>query len=89
MSELPRMSSFKLTNFMDSSNPDAFSQKSPARQSSEVNVGSAGETETSSKRTLPGGEVGSLEEGMLENTLDSTQRGDNVDTVVVDCRGRG
>ena len=35
------------------------------------------------EKTLPGGEVSALEQGVLEDTLNTTQGGDNVHTVVV------
>ena len=35
------------------------------------------------EQTFPRGEVGALEECMLEDTFHASQRGDNVDTIVI------
>lgn len=73
---------------MDSSKPEAFSLLKYRRMSARV-AEEARRGDGAPEESLPGGEIGSLEEGVLENTLYSSKRGDNIDAVVVDCRRRG
>ena len=62
---------------IDSSKPDAFSQNKPNRSVSRSDV-----TRTEDP-TFPCWEIGSLKEGMFQDTLNTTQCSDNVDAIIV------
>jgi hypothetical protein len=62
---------------MDSSNPEAFSQNNPERVESKVKV------VVFWKHTFPCGEISDFEQGVLKDTLNTTESRNDVHTIII------
>ena len=62
---------------MDSSKPEAFSQNNPERVESKVKV-------VCCKHTFPCGEISVFEQGVLKDTLNTTESRNDVHTIIIE-----
>ena len=62
---------------MDSSNPEAFSQNNPERVESKVKV-------VCCEHTFPCGEISAFEQGVLKDTLNTTESRNDNHTIIIE-----
>ena len=62
---------------MDSSNPEAFSQNNPEKVESKVKI-------PCRKHTFPCGEISAFEQGVLKDTLNTTESRNDVHAIIIE-----